>query len=77
MADQLDDRRLDGLFRTGVDEVAYRKQHHYLTLITNHDSGTIIWAKEGKTAATLDGLAGRCGGPTKASRRCEPSLIPT
>ncbi len=53
VADQLNDARLDGLYRMGVDEVAYRKQHHYLTLITNHDTGTIVWAGEGKNAATL------------------------
>jgi transposase len=61
VADQLDDSRLDGLYRMGVDEVAYRKQHHYLTLITNHDSGTIIWAQEGKTAATLTGFFDELG----------------
>lgn len=53
VADQLDDTRLDGLYRMGVDEVSYRKQHHYLTLITNHDTGKTIWAEEGKNAATL------------------------
>lgn len=61
VADQLDDRRLDGLYRMGVDEIAYRKQHHYLTVITNHDSGTIIWAEEGKNAATLTGFFDQLG----------------
>jgi transposase len=42
VADQLDDSRLYGLYRMGVDEVSYRKQHHYLTLITNHDLGKVI-----------------------------------
>jgi transposase len=53
VADQLDDTRLDELYDIGVDEVAYRKQHHYLTLIANHDSGKIVWADEGRDAATL------------------------
>ena len=53
VADGLDDSRLDELFDIGVDEVAYRKQHHYLTLIADHDSGTIVWADEGRDAATL------------------------
>lgn len=61
VADQLDDSRLDGLYRMGVDEVAYRKQHHYLTVITNHDTGTIIWAEDGKTAATLTGFFDELG----------------
>jgi transposase len=53
VADQLDDSRLDGLYEAGVDEVSYRKQHHYLTLVTNHRSGKVVWAEEGKNAATL------------------------
>ena len=53
VADQLDDTRLDDLFDIGVDEVSYRKQHHYLTLIADHDSGEIVWADEGRDAATL------------------------
>jgi transposase len=56
VADQLDDSRLDGLYRMGVDEVSYRKQHHYLTLITNHDLGKVIDARPGKTATVLTGF---------------------
>ena len=56
VADQLDDSRLDGLYRMGVDEVSYRKQHHYLTLITNHDLGKVIDARPGKTAEVLSGF---------------------
>ncbi|MGI9017079.1 MAG: transposase [Euzebya sp.] len=61
----------------GVDEVSYRKQHHYLTLITNHDTGTIVWAEEGKNAATLtrflDELgADRCG--TTTARNVVPAV---
>lgn len=53
VADALDETRLDDLYEAGVDEVSYRKQHHYLTLVTNHRSGTVVWADEGKDAATL------------------------
>jgi transposase len=53
VAEQLGDTRLDDLFDIGVDEVAYRKQHHYLTLIANHDTGEIVWADQGRDAATL------------------------
>jgi transposase len=56
VADQLDDSRLEGLYRMGVDEVSYRKQHHYLTLITNHDLGKVIDARPGKTAKVLTGF---------------------
>ena len=56
VADSLDDSRLDGLYRMGVDEVSYRKQHHYLTLVTNHDLSKVVDARPGKTAATLTGF---------------------
>ena len=44
---------LEGLVNIGVDEVSYRKGHRYLTLVSNHATGRIIWAKEGKGARTL------------------------
>lgn len=53
VADDLDDSRLDELYEIGVDEVAYRRQHEYLTLVADHDSGTIVWADEGRDAAAL------------------------
>ena len=36
-----------------VDELSYRKGHHYLTLVTDLERGRIIWSKEGRSAATL------------------------
>jgi len=44
---------LDGLTAIGVDEVSYRKGHKYLTTVTNHQTGRIVWAQEGKNAQTL------------------------
>lgn len=50
----LRDSRLDGLRRIGVDEVSYRKGHRYLTVVADHErEGQVVWAKEGKDAATL------------------------
>lgn len=44
----------------GVDELAYRKQHHYVTLVTDHGTARMVWGKEGRSAETLaaffDGL---------------------
>lgn len=55
VAEQIDTRRLTGLFRIGVDEVSYRKGHRYLTVVANHDEGgTVVWAGEGKNSATLE-----------------------
>ncbi len=54
VADVLEDTRLEGLRRIGVDEVSYRKGHRYLTVVADHDrEGRVVWAKAGKDAATL------------------------
>lgn len=44
---------LEGLETIGVDELSYRKQHHYVTLVTDHVEGKIVWGREGKSAETL------------------------
>ena len=43
---------LDGLTRIGIDEVAYRKGHHYLMCVICHDTGRVVWAAPGKSQAT-------------------------
>ena len=48
-ADVLDRDRLCGLVDIGVDEISWRKHHRYLTLVSDHDTGKIIWGKPGKT----------------------------
>jgi transposase len=55
VADQLDDARLEAVYRIGVDEVSYRKGHRFLTVVADHDrDGAVIWAGEGKGSATLE-----------------------
>ena len=54
MAEKLDTDRLSGLVDIGVDEISWRKHHKYLTLVSNHDTGKIVWGAPGKNAATLD-----------------------
>ena len=44
---------LEGLVNIGVDEVSYRKGHRYLTLVSDHETRRIIWAKEGKSSETF------------------------
>ncbi len=62
VADQLDDSRLEEVYRIGVDEVSYRKGHRYLTVVADHDrAGAVIWAGEGKSAATLQGFYDELG----------------
>jgi transposase len=54
VADELDPGRLDGLYEIGIDEVSYRKQHNYLTIVANHRTGEVVWADEGKDTAAAE-----------------------
>jgi transposase len=54
VADELDCDRLAGLVTVGVDEVSWRRHHHYLTLVTDHGRKKIVWGRAGKDTATLD-----------------------
>lgn len=45
---------LEGLVRIGVDEIAYRKGHRYLTVVVDHDTGRLVWAAPGRDKATLN-----------------------
>lgn len=62
VGEHLDDARLDGLYRIGVDEVSYRKQHRYLTVVADHDrDGAVVWAGEGRNSATLQAFYRQLG----------------
>jgi transposase len=50
---RLDPQRLEGLYVIGVDEISYRKHHHYLTLVLDHFSRRIVWARKGRSSETL------------------------
>lgn len=52
--EQLDDRRLDDLFEIGIDEIAWRGGQRYLTLVTDHRAGKIVWGAEGRSAKVCD-----------------------
>ncbi len=54
VARRLDSTRLAGLRRIGVDEFSYRKRHHYLTVVVDHDRRCVVWAGPGRSAQTLD-----------------------
>lgn len=45
--------RLGGLRRIGIDELSYRRHHEYVTVVTDHDSGRVVWVSPGKDAATV------------------------
>lgn len=58
------DARLNGVRRIGIDEVSYRRGHKYLLVVTDHDSGRMLWAAAGRDMKTLaqffDLLGARC-----------------
>jgi transposase len=45
--------RFAGLHRIGIDEISYKRHHHYLTVVVDHDSGRLVWAAPGRNQATL------------------------
>ena len=62
VAEAIDERRLRGLLRIGVDEVSYRRGYRFLTVVADHDqAGRVVWAAEGKTAATLEAFYDQLG----------------
>ena len=67
-ADHLDERRLDGLVCIGVDEIAYRRHHRYLTSVADHARGVIVWCRPGRNSATLAEFFAELG-PRKDSIR--------
>jgi transposase len=56
VADQLDERRLEGLVAIGVDELSYRRHHRYLTSVADHATGSIVWCAAGRNSAPLQGF---------------------
>ena len=47
---------LAGLRRIGIDEIAHRRGHRYLTCIVDHDTGRLVWAAPGRNSDTLKGF---------------------
>lgn len=45
--------QLEGVRRIGIDEIAHRKGHRYLTVIVDHDTGRLVWAAPGRDSATV------------------------
>jgi transposase len=53
VAEKLPAGRLDGLELIGCDEVSYGADHKFLTCVADHETGGIVWASEGRNAASL------------------------
>ena len=51
---ELDPDRLQRLFDIGIDEVSWRKQHSYLTLVVDHRRGKVVWGTKGAGEKAAD-----------------------
>ncbi len=67
VADGLDPARLDGLREIGVDEISWKRHHHYLTVVVDHACGDVIWTGEGKDTKALDAFFAELG-PQRSAR---------
>lgn len=45
--------RFAKLRRIGIDELSYRKGQKYITIVVDHDSGRLVWARPGRDEATV------------------------
>jgi transposase len=45
--------RFDNLESIGIDETSYKKGHKYMTVVVDHKTGHLIWAKKGHGKETL------------------------
>src|SRR5690606_31249357 len=45
----------------GVDELSYRKHHHYVTVVTDLVQRRFVWGKDGRTARTLEAFLNELG----------------
>jgi transposase len=52
--DELDPGRLNDLFEMGIDEVSWKRQHNYLTLVADHRRRKIVWGCDGKGEKAAD-----------------------
>ena len=51
---ELDPDRLSNLYDIGIDEVSWKRQHNYLTLVADHERRQVVWGCEGKGQAAAD-----------------------
>ena len=58
---------LEGLVRIGIDELSFRKGQRYITVVVDHDSGRLVWAREGRDKKTVLAFFTELG-PERAAR---------
>lgn len=57
----------DDLTVIGIDELSYRRHHEYVTVVVDHLRGRVVWARRGKSAATVKQFFDDLG-PERAER---------
>jgi transposase len=60
---------LEGLTRIGIDELSFRKGQRYITVVVDHDSGRLVWAREGRDKKTVVGFFDELGAERTAKIR--------
>ena len=58
---------LNEVTRIGIDEISYKRHHHYLTVVTDHERGRVIWAARGRNSDTLRGFFDELGAERSAA----------
>ena len=76
-AAELDPGRLEGLFEIGIDEVSWRKQHRYLTLVVDHQRRRVVWGAPGAGAKAADAFFAELDPPAAEDPDREPTESPT
>jgi len=71
VAELLDERRLQTLYRIGVDEICYRHPHRYLTIVGDHDTGTVVDIQPGRSEQSLANFYGRINAFVALAKRLE------
>jgi transposase len=59
--------RLAGVVKIAIDEKAYRKGHRYITVVTDLDTGRVVWAAEGRSKATVEAFFAALGSERAAA----------
>lgn len=59
--ERLSSSRLEGLQVIGIDELAYRSHHKYLSLVVDHLRSRVVWIGEGKSEETLNSFFDELG----------------
>ena len=81
---ELDPGRLNDLYDIGIDEVSWKRQHKYLTLVVDHQRRQVVWGCEGSGQAAADEFFSELDppppdpapGPAKAPREAsEPAIM--